>query len=120
MIMGRKMMRATNEKSMPPMVPMAKANQNTSSLPSIRNGASPRTVEDGGEDGQRYGYDLVVVGPDETAVALGHPVVLVDDVDAGVDDDAGKHNHRGESALVKGRTRQPESQEDADEGHGYE
>ena len=37
MIMGRKMMRATNEKSMPPMVPMAKANQNTSSLPSIRN-----------------------------------------------------------------------------------
>lgn len=45
MIMGRKMMRATNEKSMPPMVPMAKANQNTSSLPSIRNGASPRTVE---------------------------------------------------------------------------
>lgn len=45
MIMGRKMMRATKEKSMPPMVPMAKANQNTSSLPSIRNGASPRTVE---------------------------------------------------------------------------
>ena len=33
--------------------------------------------EDGGENGQRYRDDLVVVCPDETAVALGHPVVLV-------------------------------------------
>ena len=53
-------------------------------------------------------------------MALGHPVVLVDDVDAGVDNDAGKHYHGCESALVKGSPGQPESQEDADEGHGYE
>ena len=30
---------------MPPIVPMAKANQKTSSLPSMRKGARPSTVE---------------------------------------------------------------------------
>ena len=45
MIIGSSTMRAMKEKSIPPMVPMAKANQKTSSLPSIRKGASPSTVD---------------------------------------------------------------------------
>ena len=45
MIIGSSTMRAMKEKSIPPMVPMAKANQKTSSLPSIRKGANPSTVD---------------------------------------------------------------------------
>ena len=45
MIIGSSTMRAMKEKIIPPMVPMAKANQKTSSLPSIRKGANPSTVD---------------------------------------------------------------------------
>ena len=41
---GIKSAKAMMEKTIPPMTPMAKANQKTSSLPSKRNGMRPSTV----------------------------------------------------------------------------
>ena len=46
-------------------------------------------------------------------------VILVDDVYAGVDHNAGQHDHRRESSLVERRLRQSESQEDTDKRDRY-
>ena len=62
----------------------------------------------------------MVVCPYEAASVRGHAVVLVHDVDAGVDHDAGEHDHRREASLVKGGLREPECQEYADERDGYQ
>ena len=42
---GMKITKAMIENNNPPMVPTAKANQNTSLLPSKRNGINPKMVE---------------------------------------------------------------------------
>ena len=38
-----------------------------------------------------------------------------DEVDAGVDDDAAEHHESSEAALVEGKIREPEREEEADE-----
>lgn len=57
----------------------------------------------------------MVVGLDEGLAPGSLQTPLLDDVDAGVDDQAGEHHQRGEASLVESRAGGGEDEEASDE-----
>ena len=72
-------------------------------------------AEGGGKDGQERGDNFMIEGLDEGSALGGLQLRFLNDVDSGVDDQAGEHHERGEATLIEGGAGGGEDEEAADE-----